>query len=123
MLDDQPFLMDSTTFLSQCNRMPELIFIFKYKFFFLTLSTFAVFDRDIFHELGALGVLGPTIKGYGCAGVSSVAYGLLAREIEYVDSSYRSAFSVQSSLVMHPINEYGTEAQKEKYLPRLGKDV
>ncbi|XP_054764557.2 glutaryl-CoA dehydrogenase, mitochondrial-like [Lytechinus pictus] len=77
------------------------------------------FDRNIFYELGALGVLGPTIKGYGCAGVSSVAYGLLAREIEYVDSSYRSAFSVQSSLVMHPINAYGTEAQKEKYLPRL----
>lgn len=59
--------------------------------------------------------------GYGCAGTSYVAYGLIAREVERVDSGYRSAMSVQSSLVMHPINAYGTEAQKEKYLPRLGK--
>lgn len=72
-------------------------------------------------ELGTLGYFGPTIKGYGCAGVSSVAYGLLAREIERVDSGYRSAFSVQSSLVMHPINEYGSDEQKEKYLPALAK--
>ncbi|XP_071490930.1 glutaryl-CoA dehydrogenase, mitochondrial-like [Diadema antillarum] len=79
------------------------------------------FDRDIFYEMGELGVLGPTIQGYGCAGVSSVAYGLLARECERVDSSYRSAFSVQSSLVMHPINAYGTEAQREKYLPKLAR--
>lgn len=59
--------------------------------------------------------------GYGCAGTTYVAYGLIAREVERVDSGYRSAMSVQSSLVMHPINAYGTEAQKEKYLPRLGK--
>lgn len=71
--------------------------------------------------MGDLGVLGPTIKGFGCAGVSSVAYGLLAREVERVDSGYRSAFSVQSSLVMHPIDEYGSKEQKEKYLPRLAK--
>lgn len=98
-----------------------------------------------------MGVLGPTIKGeetgiewiqsrhdfchgliacvyfffpstgYGCAGTSYVAYGLIAREVERVDSGYRSVMSVQSSLVMHPINAYGTEAQKEKYLPRLGE--
>jgi glutaryl-CoA dehydrogenase len=72
-------------------------------------------------EMGSMGILGPTIKGYGCAGVSSVAYGLLAREIERVDSGYRSAFSVQSSLVMYPINEYGSKEQKEKYLPALAK--
>lgn len=58
--------------------------------------------------------------GYGCAGTSYVAYGLIAREVERVDSGYRSVMSVQSSLVMHPINAYGTEEQKEKYLPRLG---
>lgn len=60
-------------------------------------------------------------KGYGCAGTSYVAYGLIAREVERVDSGYRSVMSVQSSLVMHPINAYGTEEQKQKYLPRLGK--
>lgn len=72
-------------------------------------------------EFGDLGVLGPTIKGYGCAGASSVAYGLIAREVERVDSAYRSALSVQSSLVMHPIYAYGTEEQRQKYLPRLAK--
>ncbi|AKE52026.1 acyl-CoA dehydrogenase [Kangiella geojedonensis] len=77
------------------------------------------FHREIMTELGELGLLGSTIDGYGCAGASYVAYGLVAREVERVDSGYRSALSVQSSLVMHPINEYGTEAQKEKYLPKL----
>jgi len=66
-----------------------------------------------------LGMLGSTVKGYGCPGVSYVAYGLMAREVERVDSGYRSAMSVQSSLVIHPINAYGTEAQKQKYLPPL----
>lgn len=80
-----------------------------------------LFDRDIMSEMGSLGVLGPTIHGYGCPGVSSVAYGLLAREIERIDSSYRSAMSVQSSLVMYPIWDFGTEAQREKYLPKLAK--
>jgi len=77
------------------------------------------FDPKILAEMGKLGLLGATIKGYGCAGVSSVAYGLIAREVERVDSGYRSAMSVQSSLVMHPINAYGSTEQKEKYLPRL----
>lgn len=77
------------------------------------------FDREIFNEMGELGLLGPTIQGYGCTGVSSVAYGLIAREVERVDSSYRSAMSVQSSLVMHPIYTFGSDEQKEKYLPRL----
>ncbi|KAI2589086.1 glutaryl-CoA dehydrogenase, partial [Homo sapiens] len=80
-----------------------------------------VFHREIISEMGELGVLGPTIKGYGCAGVSSVAYGLLARELERVDSGYRSAMSVQSSLVMHPIYAYGSEEQRQKYLPQLAK--
>jgi glutaryl-CoA dehydrogenase len=77
------------------------------------------FDREIMNELGELGLLGSTIDGYGCAGTNYVAYGLVAREIERVDSGYRSAMSVQSSLVMHPIYAYGTEAQKQKWLPKL----
>ena len=78
------------------------------------------FDRDIMTEMGALGLLGPTLpEKYGCGAVNHVSYGLVAREIERVDSGYRSAMSVQSSLVMHPIFEYGTEAQREKYLPKL----
>ncbi|KAH7883221.1 acyl-CoA dehydrogenase domain-containing protein [Phlebopus sp. FC_14] len=79
------------------------------------------FNHDILPEMGKLGLLGATIQGYGCAGVSNVAYGLIAREIERVDSGYRSMASVQSSLVMHPIHEFGTQDQKEKYLPRLAK--
>jgi glutaryl-CoA dehydrogenase len=77
------------------------------------------FDREILTEMGALGFLGSTIEGYGCAGVNQVSYGLTAREVERVDSGYRSAMSVQSSLVMHPIHAYGTEAQRRKYLPKL----
>lgn len=107
---------------------------------------FPVFHREVVAEMGELGVLGPTIKGllhsrspwrrrfgceaqfvsscegYGCAGTSYVAYGLIAREVERVDSGYRSVMSVQSSLVMHPIHAYGTEQQKQKYLPRLGEE-
>ncbi|KAK9896990.1 mitochondrial glutaryl-CoA dehydrogenase [Cystobasidium minutum MCA 4210] len=79
------------------------------------------FDPKILSEMGELGLLGATIDGYGCAGVSSVSYGLIAREVERVDSGYRSAMSVQSSLVMHPINAFGSDAVKEKYLPRLAK--
>ena len=77
------------------------------------------FDVNIMRQLGEMGFLGVTIDGYGCAGMSSVAYGLIGRAIERVDSGYRSAMSVQSSLVMHPIHAYGTEAQKDKYLPKL----
>lgn len=77
------------------------------------------FDRSIISDMGAQGLLGSTIQGYGCAGVSHVAYGLVAREVEWVDSGYRSALSVQSSLVMHPINEFAEESQKQKYLPKL----
>jgi glutaryl-CoA dehydrogenase len=83
------------------------------------------FDRAIFDEMGEMGFLGSTITGYGCAGVNHVSYGLIAKEIERVDSGYRSMMSVQSSLVMHPIFTYGTEEQREKYLPDLasGKKI
>lgn len=77
------------------------------------------FDRDIIHEMGAMGFLGATLSTHGCADASYVAYGLISREIERVDSGYRSAFSVQSSLVMYPISAFGSEAQKDKYLPKL----
>ena len=76
-------------------------------------------DPGIFREMGELGLLGPTLEGYGCSGVSYVSYGLIAREVERVDSGYRSMMSVQSSLVMYPIYAYGNEAQREKYLPKL----
>ncbi|MBA2777626.1 acyl-CoA dehydrogenase [Billgrantia kenyensis] len=78
-----------------------------------------VFDREIMNEMGELGLLGATIDGYGCAGMNYVSYGLIAREVERVDSGYRSAMSVQSSLVMYPIHAFGSEAQREKYLPKL----
>ncbi|HSH47254.1 MAG TPA: acyl-CoA dehydrogenase [Halomonas sp.] len=77
------------------------------------------FDREIMNEMGELGLLGATIDGYGCAGMNYVSYGLIAREVERVDSGYRSAMSVQSSLVMYPIHAFGTAAQKDKYLPKL----
>lgn len=77
------------------------------------------FDREIMREMGAQGLLGSTIEGYGCAGISHVAYGLINREIEWVDSGYRSALSVQSSLVMHPIDAFATDAAKNEYLPKL----
>jgi glutaryl-CoA dehydrogenase len=77
------------------------------------------FDREIMNEMGALGFLGATIDGYDCAGVNYVCYGLIAREVERVDSGYRSAMSVQSSLVMHPIYRFGSEALRRKYLPKL----
>ncbi len=76
-------------------------------------------DPALIRAFGAAGLLGPTIQGYGCAGVSYVAYGLIAREIERVDSAYRSAFSVQSSLVMYPIWAYGSEEQRQRWLPKL----
>ena len=77
-------------------------------------------DIAIFREMGELGLLGPTIpEQYGGAGLNYVSYGLIAREVERVDSGYRSMMSVQSSLVMLPINEFGTEAQRQKYLPKL----
>jgi len=77
------------------------------------------FDKGVFKEMGRAGLLGSHIEGYGCAGASATAYGLIAREVERVDSAYRSTLSVQTSLVMHPINMFGSDEQKEKFLPRL----
>jgi len=76
-------------------------------------------DAAIFREMGELGLLGPALDGYGCTGTNYVSYGLIAKEVESVDSGYRSMFSVQSSLVMHPIHAFGSEEQKQKYLPKL----
>ncbi|XP_072005667.1 glutaryl-CoA dehydrogenase, mitochondrial isoform X1 [Engystomops pustulosus] len=109
LTEDEVMIRDSFRSYCQERLMPRI----------LMANRQEVFDREIISEMGELGVLGSTIKGYGCAGTSYVAYGLLAREVERVDSSYRSVMSVQSSLVMHPIYAYGTEEQKQKYLPRL----
>ena len=77
------------------------------------------FEKDLYKEFGKLGFLGSTINGYNCAGATNIAYGLIAKEFEAIDSGYRSAISVQSSLVMQPIFEFGSDLQKKKYLPRL----
>jgi len=78
-----------------------------------------IFHPEIFKEMGELGILGATIKGYGCAGINYVSYGLITREIERVDTSYRSSFSVQSSLSMYAIYNFGSEEQKEEFLPKM----
>lgn len=80
-----------------------------------------IFDKEIYQEMGQMGFLGAPIEGYSCAGVNYVSYGLIAREIERVDSSYRSAFSVQTSLAMHAIYKFGSEEQKNFYLPKMAK--
>ncbi|KAJ8731402.1 hypothetical protein PYW07_004566 [Mythimna separata] len=107
--DDEKAIRDS--FRAYCNEklLPRII----------EANRNEVFDRTIYKELGELGALGCTIKGYGCAGVSSVTYGLMTRELDGVDSAYRSAMSVQSSLAMGAIYMYGSEEQKQKYLPRM----
>ena len=79
------------------------------------------YDKNIFKKFGEIGLLGAQISGYSCAGASAVAYGLIAKEIEAIDSSYRSSLSVQSSLVMQPIYDFGSESQKQKWLPNLAK--
>lgn len=108
--EDERMIRDSAHQYCQENLMPRV----------LKANREEIFDPEIMKELGALGLLGCTIEEkYGCAGVNYVAYGLIAREVERVDSGYRSAMSVQSSLVMHPIHAYGTEEQKMKYLPKL----
>ncbi|MGM8886378.1 acyl-CoA dehydrogenase [Psychrobacter sp. 1U2] len=109
LTDEERMVSDSARQFFQKELMPGIV----------QANRNETFDRNIMRQMGEMGLLGVTIEGYGCAGLSSVAYGLLAREIEAVDSGYRSAMSVQSSLVMHPIHEYGTEEQREKYLPKL----
>ena len=108
--EDERLVSSSARDYAQDKLMPRVIEMHKNE----------TFDRDIFFEMGALGFFGTTIpEEYGGAGLSNVCYGLVAREIERVDSGYRSMLSVQSSLVMHPIFSYGTEGQKKKYLPQL----
>ncbi|KAI8053434.1 glutaryl-CoA dehydrogenase mitochondrial precursor [Syncephalis plumigaleata] len=107
--EDEIIMRDAAHDYCQSKLMPRII----------EANRNELIDRDVFREFGEMGMLGVTIDGYGCAGASSVAYGLIAREVERVDSGYRSMMSVQSSLVMHPIYAYGTEAQKAKYLPDL----
>ncbi len=108
--DDERMLQDSIRKYAQAELLPRVAKDFRHE----------TFDRSIMTSMGAMGLLGPTIpEAYGGAGVNSVGYGLITREIEAVDSGYRSAMSVQSSLVMYPIFTYGTEAQRNKYLPKL----
>ena len=107
--DDERMVRDQAHAYCQEKLMPRIVMANRNE----------VFHREIMNEMGALGLLGATIEGYGCAGVNYVSYGLVAREVERVDSGYRSAMSVQSSLVMHPIHAYGNEQQREKWLPKL----
>src|SRR4030088_2979840 len=108
--EDERMVRDTARGYAQDKLMPRI----------LTAYREERFDREILNEMGALGMLGSTIpEEYGGAGLGYVAYGLIAREIERVDSGYRSAMSVQSSLVMHPIYVFGSEAQRKKYLPKL----
>ena len=109
LTDDERMIRDSARAYCQEKLMPRV----------LEANRLEKFHREIMNEMGALGFLGSTLEGYGCAGVNHVSYGLIAREVERVDSGYRSALSVQSSLVMYPIYEFGSDAQRDKYLPKL----
>jgi len=109
LTDDERMVRDTAQAYCRDKLMPRV----------LEANRHEKFHREIMNEMGELGFLGPTIEGYGCAGVNHVCYGLIAREVERVDSGYRSALSVQSSLVMYPISAFGSEAQKQKYLPRM----
>ncbi|KAG9349723.1 hypothetical protein JZ751_028171 [Albula glossodonta] len=121
LTEDEIMIRDSFRTYCQEKLMPRILMANRHEGKESNLIYENVPSGYCFSEMGELGVLGPTITGYGCAGTSYVAYGLIAREVERVDSGYRSVMSVQSSLVMHPINAYGTEEQKEKYLPRLAR--
>jgi glutaryl-CoA dehydrogenase len=109
LTDDERMVRDSAHAFCQERLMPRILMANRHE----------KFDREIMNEMGAMGFLGSTLEGYGCAGVNHVCYGLIAREVERVDSGYRSAMSVQSSLVMYPIYAFGSKAQKMKYLPKL----
>jgi len=110
LTDEEKMIRDTTRKYCQDKLMPRI----------LEANRKEIFDREIMNEMGAMGLLGSTIpEEYGGAGLNYVSYGLIAREVERVDSGYRSAMSVQSSLVMHPIYTYGSEEQRKKYLPKL----
>ena len=107
--EDERAIRDAARAYCQGKLMPRI----------LAANRHETFDRSIMTEMGEMGFLGATLEGYGCAGVNYVSYGLISREVERVDSGYRSCFSVQSSLVMYPIRAFGSDEQKEKYLPKL----
>lgn len=109
LTDEERMIRDSAHAYCQENLLPRVLLAHRHE----------TTDTRVFREMGELGFLGCTIKGYGCAGLNAVSYGLIAREVERVDSGYRSMMSVQSSLVMYPIDAFGSTAQKEKYLPKL----
>jgi glutaryl-CoA dehydrogenase len=109
LTDEERMIMESARSYTRDNLFPRV----------LEANRKERFDVEIMREMGSLGFLGPTIEGYGCSNVNYTSYGLIAREVEWVDSGYRSAMSVQSSLVMHPIYRFGSEVQKQEYLPRL----
>ena len=109
LTEDERLIQDSVRSYAQEQLMPRILEAHRHE----------LFDRNVMNEMGEMGMLGPTIEGYGCAGASYVAYGLMTRETERVDSAYRSTMSVQSSLVMYPIYAFGNEQQRQKYLPKL----
>ena len=109
--EEERLIQSSTKEYCQKSLMPRI----------LEANRNETFDKEIYEELGDLGLLGAPIEGYGCAGTNYVSYGLITREIERVDSSYRSAYSVQTSLVMHPIHKFGSEDQRNYYLPKMAK--
>ena len=109
LTEDERAIRDAAHQFCQEKLLPRVLMGFRHEHF----------DREIMNEFGEMGFLGATLSTHGCADVSYVAYGLISREVERVDSGYRSAFSVQSSLVMYPIYAFGSDQQKDKYLPRL----
>ena len=111
LTDDEKSIKNLAYNFSKDNLLPNVVSSFRNE----------TFDKSIIKEMGNVGLLGPTINGYGCAGINYVSYGLIMREIERVDSGYRSCASVQSSLVMFPIYKFGSQEQKAKYLPELAK--
>lgn len=111
LTDDEKSIKEVAYNFSKEILLPNVVSSFRYE----------KFDKNIMKEMGSIGLLGPTINGHGCAGVNYVSYGLIMREIERVDSGYRSCASVQSSLVMFPIYKFGSQEQKDKYLPELAK--
>lgn len=111
LTDDEKSIKEVAYNFSKEILLPNVVSSFRYE----------KFDKNIMKEMGSVGLLGPTINGHGCAGVNYVSYGLIMREIERVDSGYRSCASVQSSLVMFPIYNFGSQEQKDKYLPELAK--
>lgn len=111
LTEEEKMIRDTAVGYAQTKLLPRIV----------QANREGTFDKAILREMGEMGLLGPTIEGFGCPGVGYVSYGLIANAVEQIDSAYRSAMSVQSSLVMHPINMFGTEEQREKYLPRLAK--